>query len=149
MRRAFPALGFSTVAAFLVVFALFDEGGCPPSFAICGGPPSVVASHDESSDVEYVVTRLAGVVPAAHQRVENHDRCAVVFEEPLQELHAASSESVSVGDHNFADSACTYVVQKGEETGAPSVEAPRGPFVVALATSGVANATSSRRFLLI
>lgn len=49
--RAFAALGFS-VFAFLLFLAFFADGGVAPSLAICGGPPSVVASHEESDDGE-------------------------------------------------------------------------------------------------
>jgi hypothetical protein len=54
--------------------------------------------------------------------VENHEFCIVALEQPLQELHADASEPVSVGNHNFLDSACTDGVQNGEKPGALPVE---------------------------
>jgi hypothetical protein len=55
--------------------------------------------------------------------VENHEFCIVALEQTLQELHADASEALSVGNHNFLDSACTDGVQKGEKPGTLPVEA--------------------------
>lgn len=52
----------------------------------------------------------------------------MAVEQPFQELHGEAGKSISVGNHNFLDSACTDGVQNGEESEAFPVEAAANVF---------------------
>ena len=92
----------------------------------------------------------------------------VACEQPFQELHAETGESIAVGNHNFLDSAATDGFQKGKQSGTLPVETTGGvldEFVSGIdvlevctltnevgvlvlgADPGVANATAWRLFL--
>jgi hypothetical protein len=47
--------------------------------------------------------------------VENHEFNIVLSEEPFKELEAESAQSVSVGHHNFSNSALKAFIEKEKE----------------------------------
>ena len=54
--------------------------------------------------------------------VENHDFGAMAFEHPLYEVEGDPTESIAVGDHNFADTTLSGTVQKGTQAGVFEVD---------------------------
>jgi hypothetical protein len=65
-----------------------------------------------------VVAVRAGAILLA----ENHERDAMLGEDPLHELDPEPSESVTVGNHNLLDLSCVRALQNGAEAPPVPVE---------------------------
>jgi hypothetical protein len=66
----------------------------------------------DGDDGDEVVGELAlGFALATLFVAENHEFCISLSEEPLDEFHTESSESVFVGHHNLSDTSFVDAVQ--------------------------------------
>eukprot|EP01085_Mycamoeba_gemmipara_P003945 Mycagemm_TRINITY_DN10268_c0_g1::TRINITY_DN10268_c0_g1_i1::g.3945::m.3945 type:complete len:154 gc:universal TRINITY_DN10268_c0_g1_i1:1500-1961(+) len=123
MRLAFPGGGFSGVDGFASFFFLDRFGGgaatgcflTPPS--VIRRTSSVMLCDKHGDDGDEVIGELlfwVGVVVLSFATLlvaKNHEFCISLSEDPLEEFHAESCESVVVGNHDLSDASLVDLFQ--------------------------------------
>jgi hypothetical protein len=78
----------------------FPTSSFSTPLTIGSGPPSTVACYEERDDGKKVVSEFLGLRWSTRTIVDD-EVCAVVSEQPFQNLHADASEAVAVGNHDL------------------------------------------------
>jgi hypothetical protein len=112
MSSSFSVFGFFLLLLLASLFFL-------TSSSILRTSSSVVASNEDVNDRQEVFLQLFG---ARLCLTVNHDFGSEVPEEPLHQFERESTESVSVGNHNFFEFSSAESFQKGEKTSALPIE---------------------------
>jgi hypothetical protein len=72
-----------------------------------------MSRHKDSGDGEEVICEFTGVFSSSVWRTVNHEFCARLLKDELQELGSEATEPVLVHDHNLFDQAREDAFQKG------------------------------------
>ena len=81
-----------------------------------------MARHKDGCDGEQVVCEFASIIAVCFATV-NHECCANLFKDELQQLNSVSAQAVFVHNHNLLDHAAEHAFQKGVKRFTFEVEA--------------------------
>jgi hypothetical protein len=81
-----------------------------------------MSRHKDGGDSEEVISEFTGVFSSSVWRTVNHELCARLLKDELQELGSEATEPVFVHDHNLFDQAGEDAFQNGCKTFAFEVE---------------------------